>query len=122
VADKKFLRQVLIKKADTKLGRLDAYLISTGIEEEGEALDIETRVIHGPVRKVLEFVRSLPEGSVLLLSKARYEVVPGQEWPELHNELLEGKGVELSVNATKEELRALLMAVPSVSDGYDPTR
>jgi len=108
--DARRLRSVIVNKLPSKPGRLDVYLLNPGTEEQGETLStVSPRMIQGPVGKVLEFVRGLPEGSAMTVGTHRLEVRGGQLLPAIDDELLNETQIDLWVNATKAELKEVLL-------------
>src|SRR5215472_15720947 len=88
--DARFLRSVIVNKLPSKPGRLDVYFLTPGIQERGETLStVSPRMIQGPVGKVLEFVRGLPDGSAMTVGTDRLEVSGGQLLPAIDDELLD---------------------------------
>jgi len=121
--DVRRLRSVIVNKLPSKPGRLDVYLLSPGIEEKGETLStVSPRMIQGPVEKVLEFVRGLPEGSAMTVGTYRLEVRGGQLLPAIDDGILGDGTIDLWVHATKAELKEILLRLPSLSGGYEPRR
>jgi len=126
--DRRFLRSVIINKLPSKPGRLDVFFLTPGIQAPGETLStVSPRMIQGPAGKVLEFVRGLPDGSVITVGTYRLEVRGGRQLPAidealLDEELLGDKPVDLWVHATKAELKEILLRLPSLSGGYEPRR
>ena len=121
--DRRLLRSVIVNKLPSKPGRLDVYLLAPGNEEKGETLStVSPRMIQGPVEKVLEFVRGLPDGSAMTVGTYRLEVQGGRLLPALDDELLDDKPIDLWVHATKAELKEILLRLPSLSGGYEPHR
>jgi hypothetical protein len=119
----RFLRSVIVNKLPSTPGRLDVYLLSPGTEKPGETLStVSPRMIQGPVGKVLEFVRGLPEGSAMTVGTYRLDVRGGRLLPPIDDELLDDKPIELWVHATKAELKDILLRLPSLSGRHEPHR
>jgi len=119
----RLLRSVIVNKLPPQPGRLDVFLLSPGIEEKGETLtSVSPRMIQGPVGKLLEFVRTLPDGSAMTVVTDRFEVRGGQLLPAVDDEILEDRAIDLWVLATKAELKEILLRLPSISGRHEPHR
>ena len=117
--DTRRLRSVIVNKLPSK----PVYLLSPGIEKEGETLStVSPRMIQGPIGKLLEFVRGLPEGSAMTVGTDRLEVRGGQLLPVIDYEILDDSPIDLWVHATKAELKEILLRLPSLSGGHEPRR
>jgi len=121
--DARVLRSVIVNKLPSNPGRLDVYLLTPGIEEQGETLSaLSPRMIQGPLEKVLEFVRGLPEGSTMTVGAYRLEIRGGRLLPAIGDEILDDKPIDLWVHATKAELKEILLRLPSLSGRHEPRR
>jgi len=116
-------RSVIVNKLPSEPGRPDVYLLTPGSEERGETLStVSPRMIQGPVRKVLEFFRGLPEGSEMSVGAYRLEIRGGQPVPAIDDEFLDDEPIDLWVHATKAELKEILLRLPSLTGQREPHR